>query len=114
MKAVLAGLMALVLAGCGTFSDYQTGDFNIRTTQMGEDSLKIFPRALDGQPLQNATAKITNRAGKPIQEKNIRRGNTIIHYPMHESSIIIEITDETGRSGSKVFFRNQLREFPIP
>lgn len=113
MKAVLTGLMALVLAGCSTIPDYQTGDFNIRTSQiMGEDTLKVYPIPKNGQPLQDGKVNVTTRTGDSVLKKNIRRGHAIIQYPMHESSVVIEISDETGRTGSRLFFRSQLREIP--
>ena len=116
MKAALSGLLFLLLTGCSSMPSDQTGDFNIRTTQMGAEELKILPTrkepsTVEGRYLKQARIKITNHQGKLLQEHSLRGGNIIIQYPMHESSIVIEVTDNTGNTGTKVFSRIQLRDF---
>ena len=113
MRSLLSGVIFLLLAGCSSMQSYQSGDIVIRTSQLRENTLKIMLYDLDRQPVQQAALRVTNNRGDILDELELRKRIAFIQYPMHESSIFIEATDNKGNKGARQFFRSQLRQVPI-
>ena len=113
MRALLSGLIFLLLAGCSSTPSYQSGDISIRTSQQGERTLKVALYDQHRKPLDQGSLRITNNRGDLLQEVDLRRRIAFIQYPMHESSIFIEVTGPDDLKGKRQFFRTQLREIRL-
>ena len=110
MRAILTGFIFLLLAGCSSMPSYESGDIRVRTSQLGERTIKIMLYDLERKPVRDASVHITNNRGDFLEELELKRRFTTFQYPMHESSVFIEATDHEGNKGTRQFFRSQLRE----
>lgn len=111
MRLLILSLTFLMTA-CSTFSNQQTGDFSIHTIQMAPWVVKILPHSKETGYIEKGIVRIKDREGHLLLKEPLRRGQLTIDYPVHEAAIIIEI-ETTEKAGSKLFFRNELRDLEV-
>ena len=113
MKVLVSAVLFMLLTGCSTMPSYESGDIKIRTSQLRERTLKIMLYDQQRASLDQATITVTNSRGDILENLELRRRVAFFQYPMHESSVFIEVSNDEGLKGTRQFFRSQLREVRI-